>query len=96
MDCLDCLLEAGRRTPAVGTCDGCGAGVCLDHAVILEHRLTRPAAILREIPVDPPARLLRCPTCQAAHLAVQGQAVRSHDLGVTPPAPLPLRQVAGR
>ena len=50
------------------------AGVCLDHAVIVERRLTRPAVMLREVPVDPPARLLRCPTCHAARCAANCQA----------------------
>ena len=72
MDCLDCQLDSGRCTGAVGICTGCGAGLCLDHAVIVEHRLTRTAVIMREIPVEPPARLLRCPTCQAAHQARAG------------------------
>lgn len=75
MDCLDCLLDTHRHIVAVACCSDCGAGVCLTHLVILERRLTRPAVMLREIPVDPPARVLRCPTCHAAHQAQLGQPV---------------------
>ncbi len=70
MECLDCILSEGRPTPAVGICVDCGAGICSHHAVIVEHHLTRPAAIMREIPVEPAARLLRCGGCHAAHQAV--------------------------
>jgi hypothetical protein len=86
MDCLDCLLDSGRPTDTVGICTACGAGVCLDHAVIVEHPLTRTAVIMRDIPVEPPARLLRCPTCQAAHQAREGPS--------TDPPPAGRRSVA--
>ncbi len=77
MECLDCILSEGRPTPAVGVCVDCGAGVCSHHAVIVEHHLTRPAAIMREIPVEPAARLVRCERCHAARQAVLrgGEAV---------------------
>jgi hypothetical protein len=96
MDCLDCLLDSRQHSVAVGTCVDCGAGVCLDHAVILEHWLTRAAAIMREVPVEPPARLIRCATCDAPHRAERGhQLPHPADDHVTAAVPLPLH-VLGR
>ncbi len=71
MNCLDCA-SLGNRVPAVGICVDCGAGVCLDHAQVLPHWLTRTAVINRIVTVDPPGRILRCPVCQAAHDAAEG------------------------
>ena len=50
------------------------AGMCETHAVTRAHHLTRPAVMLREVPVDPPARVLRCTTCDAAYAAVHHAA----------------------
>ena len=75
MHCLDCAMNALDRD-AVAVCAHCGAGVCLDHAVVVPHRLTRPAALLRQDPVDPPARRLPCLTCAAAEQAAGVPAAR--------------------
>ena len=78
MHCLDCAIHVIDRD-AVAICAHCGDGVCLDHAVVVPHRLTRPAVMLRQDPVDPPARRLLCPTCAAAEQAAgapAGQAIR--------------------
>jgi hypothetical protein len=69
MNCFDCAL-ADARSPAIAVCHDCGAGVCADHAVVRQRHLTRTATISRIIEVEPPARLIRCPTCTAAHDAV--------------------------
>ena len=68
MNCYDCAVTADHRA-AVAVCADCGAGVCLEHAVSNRHWLTRGAPINRAVPVDPPARVIRCGTCQAAHAA---------------------------
>ena len=37
MNCFDCALD-GAVTPAVAVCDDCGAGVCIEHAVVRQRR----------------------------------------------------------
>lgn len=65
MDCLDCNL-AERAVRAVAVCRDCGAGACLDHAVVRQRWLPRTGAMVGSDPVEPPARLLRCLVCDAA------------------------------
>lgn len=69
MNCYDCSA-VGESSPAVAVCHDCGAVVCADHAVARDHHLTRTVTINRIIVVEPPARLIRCPVCAAAHDAV--------------------------
>jgi hypothetical protein len=69
MNCYDCAI-IGRDNPAVATCIGCGAGLCREHVVVGVHHLTRVAVINRVENVEPPARLMYCDTCAAAHDAV--------------------------
>jgi hypothetical protein len=57
---------------AVAVCIGCGAAVCLDHSHSAKVWLTRNEMINRIVPVEPPARTLRCIVCAAAHDAVVG------------------------
>ena len=71
MNCFDCALT-GHVTPAVAVCDDCGAAVCIEHAVVRQRRLTRTVPLNRTIEIDPPARLVRCNTCTAAHDAQSG------------------------
>ena len=70
MNCYDCA-STGVVTPAIAVCDDCGAGVCIEHAVVRHRRLTRTVALNRQIEVEPPARLVRCETCTAAHDAAR-------------------------
>ena len=70
MNCFDCAIE-DRSEPAVAVCTDCGAAVCLTHAHVTRRWLTTTMAINRTVPVQPPARALRCATCQAAHEAQQ-------------------------
>lgn len=65
MNCYDCAAH-GQDTPAVAICADCGAALCRDHARLTPRWLTRTAAVMREIPVEPPARVIRCGICQAA------------------------------
>jgi hypothetical protein len=85
MNCLDCN-HAGIAASAVAICHGCGAGVCVDHAVVRDHHLTRTATINRIIVVDPPARLVRCLVCTTAHDAAHDQAEPHHQLFADHPA----------
>jgi hypothetical protein len=69
VNCLDCAQTADRDRAAVGICRDCGAAVCRDHAVVRRRRRVRLAIIMRPVGVDPPARVLRCTTCDAAYRA---------------------------
>jgi len=73
MNCFDCAL-VGVVTSAAALCHDCGAGVCLEHAVARQRHLTRTVPLNRPIEVEPPARLIRCHTCTAAHDAVHRAA----------------------
>jgi hypothetical protein len=65
VNCFDCASH-GRQEEAVGICADCGAGICGEHARMSPHWLTRTEVINRVVAVEPPARVLRCPVCQAA------------------------------
>jgi hypothetical protein len=73
VNCLDCTT-AGQPTAAVAVCHACGAAVCTDHAVVREHHLTHTVPLNRVVVVEPPARLVWCTTCAAAH-----DAAAHHD-----------------
>ena len=73
MNCFDCAA-LDRPTEAVAVCAGCGAGVCADHAHVTARWLTRTMAINRTVPIQPPARTIRCTVCQAAHEAAADTA----------------------
>jgi hypothetical protein len=68
MNCLDCQPE---ETAAVAVCGHCGAGLCAEHLIESEERLTFTMPINRPVPADPPARKLRCARCTAAERAQQ-------------------------
>ena len=74
MNCLDCELDGRPATPAVATCLDCGAAACADHLVIRQHRLTRVEPLLREVPVELPARRVCCRICDAARQAALAPA----------------------
>lgn len=75
MNCFDCAA-LGEEVPAVGVCADCGGGICTDHARLSPHWLTLTAVINRQVTVEPPARILRCPVCQTAHDAAKGGHLR--------------------
>jgi hypothetical protein len=77
MNCYDCATTA-HYNPAVAICIDCGAGLCIEHAVVVQHHLTRVAVINRIENVEPPARLLYCETCAAAHDAVVHRSAHRH------------------
>jgi hypothetical protein len=74
MNCLDCNRDRQLLAPAVAVCADCGAGVCEDHLVVRAHHLTRTEPLIRQVQVDPPARRVRCVTCDAAWQAATGTA----------------------
>jgi hypothetical protein len=78
MNCLDCNRDRQLLAPAVAVCADCGAGVCEDHLVVRTQHLARVEPLVRQVPVDPPARRVRCATCdsawQAAHAPAGSQA----------------------
>ena len=71
MNCYDCATTTGTTAAAVAICHDCGAGVCADHATNESRQLARMVPLGRHIPVEPAARIIRCPTCSAAVAAVQ-------------------------
>jgi hypothetical protein len=66
MNCLECQPEARA---AVGVCGRCGAGLCAEHLIESNERLTFNMPINRPVAVEPPARKLRCARCAAAESA---------------------------
>jgi len=69
MNCFDCA-SLGHSADAVAVCADCGAALCHEHAHVSPHWLTRTAVINRIVVVEPPARMIRCNVCQAAHDSV--------------------------
>jgi hypothetical protein len=65
MNCFDCAA-LGDVTTAVAVCADCGAAVCAAHAHVTPRWLTSTMVINRIVAVEPPARTIRCPVCQAA------------------------------
>jgi hypothetical protein len=76
MNCFDCAAT-GITTAAVAVCSNCGAGLCADHVQVEAHRLTRTGVINSTVVVEPPAREIRCPVCQAAHDAAVNSPART-------------------
>ena len=75
MICLECSLSPTTDRPlvAIGGCAYCGAGVCLDHARLVELR-AQPAGVVPELRRG--ARRILCTTCFAT-TALDGAAVRT-------------------
>ncbi|MEU5087287.1 DUF2180 family protein [Streptomyces sp. NPDC021356] len=63
MHCLDCST-ARTNSPAVGVCQGCGAGVCAEHARVAARNVRRGSLI--GAPVESGARTVLCRVCAAA------------------------------
>ena len=87
MKCFDCAA-LGISTAAVGVCSDCGAGICAEHVRVEAQWLTRTAVINRTVVVEPPARVMRCPVCQAAHDAATNdsarRAIAAHSIPTSP------------
>lgn len=65
---LNCFGSStlGLSGGVVAVSPDCGAGICPDHARVSPRLLTYTAVINRTVVVEPPARAIRCPACQAA------------------------------
>ncbi|MFD7720149.1 DUF2180 family protein [Streptomyces sp. NPDC059814] len=63
MHCLDCRTT-GTDSPAVGVCQGCGAGVCAAHARVAARSVRRGSPL--GAPGAAGARRVLCPVCAAA------------------------------
>ena len=76
MICLEHSLspETDRPLTAIGSCAYCGAGVCLEHARLVEFR-SQPISLVPELRNG--ARRILCTTCFAA-AAPDRAAVRTH------------------
>ena len=75
MNCLDCNNPT-THVAAVAVCQDCGAGVCADHAVIEPKYLTRLVGLGMPVTVEPPGRIIRCPTCADANNALRNDTTR--------------------
>ncbi len=84
MNCYDCATH-DTVTAAVAICHDCGAGVCPDHASTSIRHLTRMVPLGRFVPIEPPARTLRCTTCAAATTAARSPDTARHDAAPTKP-----------
>jgi hypothetical protein len=73
MNCLDCNSPTAQ-VPAVAVCHDCGAGVCADHAVVEPKYLTRMVGLGMPVAVEPPGRIIRCPTCANADNVLRNAA----------------------
>lgn len=78
MNCFDCATH-GEVSSAVAICAGCGAGLCLEHAHVDPRWLARTAAINRTVPVEPPARVVRCGVCAHAQDAADHPVGQPHQ-----------------
>jgi hypothetical protein len=67
--CYQCTRAAGQDAAVVAICQSCGALLCADHVVERAVTLTAVVGMGRHHSVWPPARILRCPGCDAAEQA---------------------------
>ena len=79
MNCLDCYDDDQLVAPAVAACFDCGAGTCRTHAVIRPRTVNHVGVMGRLDPIDPPARTVRCRTCDAAHVTLHNGPARSRS-----------------
>lgn len=66
MTCWDCAEGLGEQRAAAAVCARCGAAVCRKHAVQRPVQLTATFGLGGQMPVDTPARAIRCRICDAA------------------------------
>jgi len=65
MHCYECS-QAGEVRDAVALCHHCSAALCAEHARVLVDAMIAPAPLSKEVVLPKRARVLLCPTCQAA------------------------------
>lgn len=59
MHCLDCALQSGLHTAAIGCCHYCSAATCLDHATVIAPTAGRVGML----PAAPTRRMVSCLNC---------------------------------
>lgn len=62
MLCYECS-KLGKDRAAAGLCHHCSAGLCPDHACIVEDPITTTLPMTRTIALPRKARLFLCGTC---------------------------------
>ena len=65
MICYECSLTGNRRD-AAGLCHFCSAGLCTEHANVVQERITTHAPLMRTVALPRKARRLLCQTCREA------------------------------
>lgn len=65
MNCYVCALIKRDRT-AIGLCDRCSAGLCIDHAIDVTQTVTMGDPIVRVVELPLKARRLVCQVCKEA------------------------------
>lgn len=65
MNCYPCMLLNCER-PAIGLCDQCSAGLCIDHAIDAGHIVTTVVPLGRIVELPLKARRLVCEICKQA------------------------------
>ncbi|WP_263730514.1 DUF2180 family protein [Cellulomonas sp. SG140] len=69
MQCFECMTRGSQFTPAVAVCTTCGAGLCIDHAVV-GHAATWLSTPGNPAPRRLPGRRLLCPECASGSSGV--------------------------
>ena len=65
MNCLECSME-DKQEPAIGICHSCGAGLCRQHAILVERQIEMMVPVCKRVSLPRSARGLLCATCRAA------------------------------
>ena len=67
MRCYECSTgKTSEVRDAVGICHHCSAGLCAEHALMIEDPVITHVAIGKEVILPKVARLLLCRTCKTA------------------------------
>jgi hypothetical protein len=76
MLCYECS-KLGKDRAAVGLCHHCSAGLCSDHACIVEDPVTTTVLMLRTVALPRKARVFLCGTCVQALGQIRGETMAS-------------------
>lgn len=65
MLCYECW-QVGKNREAVGLCHHCSAGLCIEHACVVNDPVTTTHAVFQTVVLPRKARELLCATCCGA------------------------------
>lgn len=65
MNCYVCALKE-RECPAIGLCDQCSAGLCINHAIDVSQTVIMGDPIVHVVELPLKARRLVCQVCKEA------------------------------